>query len=257
MFSDVAPSSAVPKYLLRWTEINYHHAHNIVALLTAHLITYLTSWNSSAQSPDESNCKYPLVEKFAHITYGRLSSYTHNSRGKAAGCMTKTQKYYHSHKDTINTKRCLSYTLTKHKQSSIPQKSKMSGMDTPLTSSARKSLSPALTTLSGCLELIKNTKDELVGLAILPGPYAYVEHILGRYVATVPHECFDIETVDCEEPGDISIIDDAICMVRKSTGMPIMVKTQFSTCAGRGTTELAIVHVHQTLKYQSDRLDDM
>ncbi|KAG1800496.1 hypothetical protein EV424DRAFT_1352142 [Suillus variegatus] len=217
---------------------------------------------------------------------GRPATHT-TPEAKLQAARQKRKKYHHRHKDTINTKRRLSYTPTKHKKYSIPPKSEMSGMDTPPTSSARESLSPAPTTLSGCLELVKDAKDELVGLAVLPGPYAYVEHILGRYVATVPRECFDIETVDREEPGDISIIDDAICTVRKiyenayrgqdaifdMCGVCDEWRAADEVCRAihrvigyledvlwhvrRGTTELAITHVHQKLKYQSDRLDNM
>ncbi|KAG2054272.1 hypothetical protein BDR06DRAFT_971708 [Suillus hirtellus] len=44
--------------------------------------------------------------------------------------------------------------------------------------------------------LLHHTKDELIGLAVLPGPYAYVEHIL------------------VNDPGDPSIIDDTILKVQ-------------------------------------------
>jgi hypothetical protein len=122
---------------------------------------------------------------------------------------------------------------------------------------------------------------------LLLQPYAYVEHILGIYVITVPHECFDIETVGQGEPGDISIIDDAICTVRNIYRNACHGQdTIFDTCrvcdewraadkvsqathyvmgyledvllhVRWGTTKLATMHVHQKLKYQSDRLDDM
>lgn len=128
--------------------------------------------------------------------------------------------------------------------------------------------------------------DELIGLAVLPGPYAYVEHILTKYVAMVPHECFNIETVDRDNPGDPSIIDDAIMKVKgiyeKAYCGQDTILDMCRVCdewravdevcqaircvmayledvlwnVRQGTTTLAIAHMSGALKYQKDRHND-
>ncbi|KAG1905397.1 uncharacterized protein F5891DRAFT_976335 [Suillus fuscotomentosus] len=129
------------------------------------------------------------------------------------------------------------------------------------------------TTLARCLEIVQDAKDELIGLAMLPGPYAYVEHILAKYVATIPHECFDIETVDHSNPGiyekvflgQDSILDmcgvcdewrvaDEVCQAIRHV---IAYLEDVSWNVSQGSTHLAIAHVGQMLKYQKDRHIDM
>ncbi|KAG2045965.1 hypothetical protein BDR06DRAFT_977824 [Suillus hirtellus] len=143
------------------------------------------------------------------------------------------------------------------------------------------------TTLAECLEIVQDAKDELIGLAVLPGPYAYVEHILTKYVATIPRECFNIETVNCSDPGDPSVIDNAILKVQgiyekaflgqdsildmcgvcdewraadevcQAICRVITYLEDVSWNVSQGSTHLAIAHVGQTLKYQKDRHIDM
>ncbi|KAG1844276.1 hypothetical protein C8R48DRAFT_780332 [Suillus tomentosus] len=205
---------------------------------------------------------------------------------KLHAARTKRLKYYHSHKDIINTKRRLqSRTPTTHKRSSA-SKPEMDHRPTSSSSSARD-LSPAPTTLAECLEIVRDAKDELIGLAVLPGPYAYVEHILAKYVTTIPRECFNIETVDHSDPGDPSVIDDAILKVQgiyekaflgqdsildmcgvcdewraadevcQAIRRVITYLEDVSWNVSQGSTHLAIAHVGQTLKYQKDRHIDM
>jgi hypothetical protein len=137
------------------------------------------------------------------------------------------------------------------------------------------------------LEIARDAKDELIGLAVLPGPYAYVEHILAKYVATIPRECFDIETVDRNNPGDPSIIDDAIVKVKGIYEKAYLGQDSILNMCGvcdewravdevcqairrvmvyledvlwnarQGTTNLAIAHVSGALKYQKDRHNDI
>ncbi|KAG1722325.1 uncharacterized protein EDB91DRAFT_1088180 [Suillus paluster] len=116
------------------------------------------------------------------------------------------------HKEMINTKRHLSCTVPTHKISS--DSASQMEMDTSPT--------PPPTTLSDCLELVKDAKDKLIGLSVLSSPYAFVKQILGKYITMVPWETFNIESVESvhgKDMGDTSIIKDAISMVRNIHGV--------------------------------------
>lgn len=67
-------------------------------------------------------------------------------------------------------------------------------------------------TLSDCLGIVREAKDELIALAATP--VGYVERILRQYVASVPSDSDGEAPIDRRD-GDISIIKDAIWTVEK------------------------------------------
>ncbi|KAG1881535.1 hypothetical protein C8R48DRAFT_766555 [Suillus tomentosus] len=128
---------------------------------------------------------------------------------KRAAEREKCRNYYARNKVSINLKcrlaaRCTPTTCQADSQATDS-----------LGSGVLRDLSPASDTLSDCLGIVREAKDELIALAATP--IAYVEHILRQYVASVSNDSDGEALTDGEEAltdrrdgGDISIIKDTI-----------------------------------------------
>ncbi|KIK34904.1 hypothetical protein CY34DRAFT_97105 [Suillus luteus UH-Slu-Lm8-n1] len=68
-------------------------------------------------------------------------------------------------------------------------------------------------TLSDCLGIVREAKDEL--LALVAAPVAYVQHILHQYITSVQNDSNGEAPIDRRDGGDISIVKDTIQTIEK------------------------------------------
>ncbi|KAG1897936.1 uncharacterized protein F5891DRAFT_1191247 [Suillus fuscotomentosus] len=132
---------------------------------------------------------------------GRPVIYT-TPEAKCAAEREKCHNYYARNKVSINLKCQLAACCTPTTRQADSQATDSLG------SGVLHDLSPAPDTLSDCLGIVREAKDELITLAATP--VAYVEHILRQYVASVSNDSDGEALTDRRDGGDISIIKDAI-----------------------------------------------